>query len=82
MLKDVQYKISWKNIGNIRNKTIFKHFASSADHKLQQLGKITSSARPIGNYVNSLYQPETGSQTQRKIRTKVYVSFGAINRTN
>ena len=49
---------------------------------LQQLEKINNSASPIGNYVNSLYQPETGSQTQRKIGTKVDVSVGAINRTN
>ena len=49
---------------------------------LHQLEKITNSARPMGNYVYSLYQPETDSQTQRNIGTKSDVSVGTINRTN
>ena len=32
MLKDVRYKISWENIGNIGNKKRLKDSASSADH--------------------------------------------------
>ena len=41
---------------------------------LQQLEKNTNSARPMGNSVNSLYQPETDSKTQCKIGTKSDVS--------
>ena len=43
---------------------------------------LSSLIPPMGNYVNSLYKPETDSQTQRNIGAKSDVSVGTINRTH
>ena len=46
MLKAVRYNISWKTIGNIRNKKGFKHSAISAGHIAPTFKKSPTASTP------------------------------------